>query len=177
MNDLTQEQLQKLQSDIKRLGKLLQTIQKETAEAQKLLDAVSLAFRNVKAEKPPSPDHRKPQPKPIPVPSAADIIKFKPYLSPDGWIRNKTRERTYNVPPKVVKMAIEATTLKSFFEEFGLQIRDNRKKGGALWVKGSEDFLRPFIAIACKKFACGGTFTKNGAATDYQIGWFTNCKK
>lgn len=174
MNKLTQDTLIKMQTEIQEVEKRIQLIQKEAIEVRKRIDALNAIIRDATTIKSPNPPKPK-QPQPAPTPE--DIRKYKPFIASDGWIRNKTSERTYNIPPKVVKMALETKTLKSFFEEFGLEIRDNRKKGGALWIKGAEDFLRPFIAIACKKFVCGGTFTKNGYATGYQTGWFTNCKK
>ena len=175
MSNLTQAEIQKLRTEIQEIEKLLQSIQKEAAEAQIRLDSVNNFVRQATLVKSTPINPVTPKPNPKTNISAIDIKKFKPFVSPDGSITYKTKDRQCHVPPSVVKKALEATTLKSFFEEFGLQVKDNRAKGGALWVKGSSDFLWPYVDIACKKFICGGTYTSNGRATGFQIGWFTKC--
>ena len=177
MSNLTQAEILKLQTEIQEIEKLLQSIQKETAEAQKRLNSVNSIVRQATLIKPApiNPVTAKPQPKISSSP--IDINKYKPFVLPNGSITYKTKVRQCHVPPNVVKKALEATTLKSFFEEFGLQVKDNRQKGGALWVKGSSDFLWPYVGIACIKFACGGMYTSNGRATGFQIGWFTKCRR
>ncbi len=177
MNNLNQAEIQKLQTEIQEIEKLLQSIQKEAAEAQKRFDSVNNIVRQAKLVKSAPVNPITPNPKPRINFSAIDIRKYKPFVLPDGSITYKTKDRQCHVPPNVVKKALEATTLKAFFEEFGLQVKDNRAKGGALWVKGSSDFLWPYVGIACKKFVCGGTYTSNGRATGFQIGWFTKCMR
>ena len=177
MSNLTQADIQKLQTEIQEIEILLQSIQKEAAEAQKRLNSVNNIVRQATLVKPVPVNPVTPKPHPKISISAIDIKKFKSFILPDGSITYKTKDRQCHVPPNVVKKALEATTLKSFFEEFGLQVKDNRAKGGALWVKGSSDFLWPYVGIACKKFMCGGTYTSNGRATGFQIGWFTNCTR
>ena len=177
MADLTQQDLQKLKAEIEKTEQLLQNIQKESAEAQKRLALLNILIRNATANDSTPTVAANPNGKKQTFPSSADIVKYRPYLLSDGSIKYKTNTRTLTIPPKVVEMALEAKTLKSFFEVFSLEIRDNRSKGGALWLKGTVDFLRPYIDIAGKKFGCVGTFTSNGYATGYNEGWFTKCKR
>ena len=177
MSNLSQAEIQKLQSEIQEIEKLLQSIQKEAANAQKRLNSVNNIVRQATLVKPAPTNPVMPKPQPKIGSSPIDIKKYKPYVLPDGSITYKTKDRQCHVPPTVVKKALSATTLKSFFEEFGLQVKDNRAKGGALWVKGSSDFLWPYVGIAYKKFGCGGTYTSIGRATGFQIGWFTKCMR
>lgn len=173
-NSLTQQELQNTQNEIQEIKKKLQSFQKEMIEAQKQIDALNNTIRNnpksVSTPATPVPQESK-------IPSNVDIMNYSPYLSPDGSINYKVKDKPHHVPPKVVKTALEATTLKDFFNAFGLPIKDNRAKDGSLWVKGSSEELAPFVGIASRKFACWGYYTSNGQATGFQMGWFTNSRR
>ena len=176
MNNYDKTELQKIQNEIQKIETTLKTIQTEAAEAQKQLNTLWLVIRDSNS----TGNNKNTVTKPIVTdsfPSPADIMNYTPYLLMDGSIQYKTRTKNHNIPAKVVKMALESKTLKTFFEAFGLQVKDNRSKGGALWVKGTEDLLKPYVDIACRKFYCGGTSTSNGYATGYNIGWFTKCRR
>lgn len=164
ISSFIQKDLQNTKNDIQVFKKILQSLKSEMAEAQKQIDA----FRD--GTKPTGPEPSKPK-----FPSDVDLMKYTPYLSADGSIKYKIKGEPHQVPSKVVQMALEATTLKAFFQSFGLAIKDNRARDGYLWVRGSTEELAPFVGIAFRKFACNGTFTDNGWPSGFKIGWFTKC--
>lgn len=174
ISSFIQKDLQNSQNDIQDSKKSLQSLQQNVVDIKKQIDELNDTIHNITASvsTPTTPEFPKPY-----VPSAVDIMNYKPYLSPDGSINYKIKDKPHHVPPKVVKTALVTTTLKEFFKAFSLPIKDNRSKGGALWVKGSPEELAPFVGIAGRKFACTGFFTSNGQATGFQIGWFTNCRR
>ncbi len=174
MNNLLQQDLQNSQNDIQDSKKSLQSLRQNVADLKKQIDELNDTIRNTTTSgststilEPSKPD----------VPSAVDIMNYTPYLSQDGSINYIVKDKTHYVPPEVVKTALEATTLKDFFKAFSLPIKDNRPKGGSFWVKGSSEELAPFVDIAFRKFACTGTFTSNGRATGFKIGWFTHSRR
>ena len=166
ISSFIQKDLQNTKFDIQDFKKTIQSLKSEMAEAQKKMDAFSDGI------KPTDPVPPKPK-----FPSDVDLMNYTPYLSADGSIKYRIKGEPHQVPPNVVKTALDTTTLKDFFKAFSLPIKDNRSKGGALWVKGSPEELAPFVGIAGRKFACTGFFTSNGQATGFQIGWFTNCRR
>lgn len=176
MSNFNQADSLKIQNEIQKIEESLKSIQKEAVEIQKQLDALRLVIHDSSSTDNKGFTISEPV-KMDSFPTPVDIMNYKPYLSLDGSIKYKTSTKVHNIPAEVVKMALETKTLKAFFQAFSLQIKDNRAKGGALWVKGDADSLEPYICIACRKFACGGKYTSNGNATGYQIGWFTHCRR
>ena len=171
-NNLLQQDLQNFQNDIQDSRKSLQSLQQNVEDIKKQIDELNDTIHNITASvsTPTTLETQEPD-----FPSDVDLMNYKPYLSPDGSINYKVKDNPHHIPPRVVKTALEATTLKDFFKAFSLPIKDNRPKGGSFWVKGSSEELTPFVGIAFRKFACTGTFTSNGRATGFKIGWFTKC--
>ena len=67
-------------------------------------------------------------------------------------------------------------TLKEYFEEKGLQVIDNRKQAGHLWVIGSKTEIDSIINEAVEKYGVTGSYG-SGKASGYKAGWFTKSKK
>ena len=68
--------------------------------------------------------------------------------------------------------ASQKTTLKSFFEERGFIVVDNRNAGGALWVIGEQERLAPYVQQACKLFNATGNYG-SGKASKQKPAWWT----
>lgn len=177
MNNLPRQDLQNSQNDIQDIKKSLQSLQQNVEVIKKQIDELNDTIRNITTSGSTSTTPETENPEEPDFPSDVDLMNYKPYLSPNGSINYKVKDKLHHVPPKVVKTALEATTLKDFFKAFSLPIKDNRPKGGSFWVKGSSEELAPFVGIAYRKFACNGTFTDNGRATGFQIGWFTHSRR
>ena len=67
-------------------------------------------------------------------------------------------------------------TLKEYFEEKGLQVIDNRKQAGRLWVIGSKTEIDAILNEAVEKYGVTGSYG-SGKASGYKAGWFTKSKK
>lgn len=95
-------------------------------------------------------------------------------------IGRKEPNKEIKLPPTAEPKAkpADGKTLKSFFEEKGLEVIDKRAAGGCLWVVGEKEALVPHLKEATKLFGAYGQFsTKGGKATKHRAGWFTMCKK
>lgn len=78
---------------------------------------------------------------------------------------------------KVERKYDEDETLQEFFEKKGLVVVDRRdRRGGCLWVVGSESEIGNIIKEARSKFNITGGFAA-GSATGGKMGWYTKSLK
>ena len=68
------------------------------------------------------------------------------------------------------------SVVKAFFEEKGLEVYDNRKNNGHLWVIGEKTLIEKFINEAVDKFGITGIYT-SGKEIKYKSGWCTKTRK
>lgn len=69
-----------------------------------------------------------------------------------------------------------STTLIAYFKENGFKVIDYRPSGGALWVIGSEEVLKPYVNYAEKHFGVTGRYG-SGRATNSKPAWWTKDKQ
>lgn len=66
--------------------------------------------------------------------------------------------------------------VKEYFENCGIQVIDNRKQNGHLWVIGEKTEIEEFVNEAVKRFGIIGMYTK-GKESRFKNGWCTKTKK
>lgn len=70
----------------------------------------------------------------------------------------------------------EDSAVRSFFEEIGLEVIDNRDNGGRLWVIGDKKDIREFVNAAITKFGISGKYAF-GKESKFKKGWCTKSDK
>ena len=80
--------------------------------------------------------------------------------------------------PADSQMVLSKSTqsVKEFFVEKNMQVIDDRKKSGFLWVIGSKADIDGVIQEAIELFDITGGYG-SGKTSKYQEGWFTKTKK
>ena len=67
--------------------------------------------------------------------------------------------------------------MKEYLISRGVEVVDNREKGGVLWVICKDEYkLREVVDDTVKKFGITGVYAR-GKATKNQLGWYTKTKK
>jgi hypothetical protein len=95
--------------------------------------------------------------------------------------RNDVIKKTLNnientLNDNINKETQESESLKDFFVSKGLNVVDNRDKGGCLWVIGDYDDIVQYIREACIKYSISGSYGV-GKETGYLNGWYTKTQK
>ena len=80
---------------------------------------------------------------------------------------------THKAKPRV---SHSYSQVRSFFEEKGLEVVDNRDEGGRLWVIGEKANIRDIVNIAILKFHISGKYAK-GKEIRNRSGWYTKTEK
>jgi hypothetical protein len=93
-----------------------------------------------------------------------------------GDFQPKERKKIPNVAPKKEIKIEEKSLVREYFENSGLEVVDQRKKGGALWIVGEKSELEKVVSEAVGRFNISGMYT-SGKATKYRQGWCTKTKK
>ncbi len=68
------------------------------------------------------------------------------------------------------------SAVREYFESKGLEVRDMRSKGGALWVIGEQAKIKQYVDEACEKFGIAGAYS-SGKATGFRPGCYFKTKK
>lgn len=67
-------------------------------------------------------------------------------------------------------------SVAEFFKNAGLNVKDDRKKSGFLWVIGEKQDIEEFVDQAIEKFGISGGYG-SGKSSGFKQGWFTKTKK
>jgi hypothetical protein len=70
----------------------------------------------------------------------------------------------------------ENSNVRSFFEDNGLEVVDNRDRGGRLWVVGEKAVIRNIVNDAIAKFRISGKYA-SGKDIKNKNGWCTKTDK
>lgn len=91
--------------------------------------------------------------------------------------RHLTEDRKDNASPSIEnRKDYTKSQVREFFESHGLEVVDNRSKGGKLWVVGDKEKIGSIVSEAINKFKISGKF---GMSKDInnRNGWFTKTDK
>lgn len=108
----------------------------------------------------------------IETPEEETSTEKKQEIPKEVGTRKKRKKRT----SKETKELQTDKGLREFFEEKGLEVIDDRKKSGHLWVIGSQEELDPIVSEASEIYGATGKYG-SGKRSRFKYGWYTKSKK
>lgn len=81
-----------------------------------------------------------------------------------------------NKRPRRLKSTFADIGVKEFFEAEGLEVLDDRKRTGFLWVFGEKEEIKDYIDRATAKYNISGVYGSS-KSTGFRAGWYTKTKK
>ena len=81
-----------------------------------------------------------------------------------------------NKRPRRLNSTFADIGVKEFFEAEGLEVLDDRKRTGFLWVFGEKEEIKDYIDRATAKYNISGVYGSS-KSTGFRAGWYTKTKK
>ena len=91
-------------------------------------------------------------------------------------IKKQTQTKRREDRKNTVAPDYDHSRVRTFFEDMGLEVVDNRADGGRLWIIGEREDIKDIVDEAIDRFSISGKYAANKESKN-RNGWFTKTNK